>query len=218
MGPTIRRSTSTSTPAPVKNNVVFGGDFDHERISINSYTGLTSEGLASEGLVSSTGAPITSIYDPTNYLSGLGTPTLGGNPQIYNVDTKAVYLLETANYNDWLIFNAGVRYDNYQVTSSNNTSSAQNTSNIPTYNVGLVYKPIPITSIYAAYATAADPVGDELDATASSYGGPRAKPAGVANLWAATEPGRRSRQQMGIVRSPASGFRRAVSNQCRKRA
>ncbi len=45
-----------STPARSKNAVVFGGDFDHERISINSYTGLTSEGLGSEGLVSSTGA------------------------------------------------------------------------------------------------------------------------------------------------------------------
>jgi len=39
------------------------------------------------------------------------------------------------------------------------------------YNLGLVYKPIPISSFYVAYATASDPVGDELDATASSYGG-----------------------------------------------
>jgi catecholate siderophore receptor len=156
---------------PVKNSVVFGGDFDHERISINTYNGLTSEGLSSEGLVSSTGAPVVSIYDPTNFISGLSTPTLGNNPQIYNVDTKAVYLLETANYNDLLIANAGVRFDNYQITSSNNVDSSQDTSNIPTFNVGLVYKPIPITSLYAAYATAADPVGDELDATASSYGG-----------------------------------------------
>jgi len=39
------------------------------------------------------------------------------------------------------------------------------------YNVGLVYKPIPISSFYAAYATSADPVGDELDAMSSSYGG-----------------------------------------------
>ncbi len=64
-----------------------------------------------------------------------------------------------------------MRFDNYQITSTNNTSSAEDTSNIPTFNAGLVYKPIPITSLYVAYATAADPVGDELDATASSYGG-----------------------------------------------
>lgn len=156
---------------PVKNNAVFGADFDEERISINSYQGLTSEGNASEGLVSSTGAPIVSVYDPTNFISGLGTPVLGNNPQIYHVDTKAAYLLETANYNDWLIANGGVRFDNYHITSSNSTSSASDTSNVPTFNVGLVYKPIPITSLYVAYATAADPVGDELDATASSYGG-----------------------------------------------
>lgn len=156
---------------PVKNNVVFGGDFDSERISINSYQGLTSEVTTGNCFCTSSGAPIVSIYDPTNYLPGLGTPVLGPNPQIYHVDTKAAYLLETANYNDWLIANAGVRFDNYHITSQNNTSEAGNTSNIPTYNVGLVYKPIPITSLYAAYATAADPVGDELDAVSSSYGG-----------------------------------------------
>ena len=32
-------------------------------------------------------------------------------------------------------------------------------------------KPVKIGSIYFAYATAADPVGDELDATSSTYGG-----------------------------------------------
>jgi catecholate siderophore receptor len=43
--------------------------------------------------------------------------------------------------------------------------------NVPSYNVGLVVKPTPASSLYAAFATAAAPVGDELDATSSSYGG-----------------------------------------------
>jgi catecholate siderophore receptor len=155
---------------PIKNTAILGGDFSGERVSINSYNGLTSE-LTTGVPYSSSGAPIVSVYDPTNYIAGLGTPVLGNNPQIYHVNTNAGYLLETANYNDLLIFNGGVRYDDYRVTSSNNTSSASQESGIPSYNVGLVYKPIPISSIYAAYATAADPVGDELDAKSSSYGG-----------------------------------------------
>src|SRR5262249_13122213 len=44
-------------------------------------------------------------------------------------------------------------------------------SDITSYNLGLVVKPTPDTSVYAAYATAADPVGSELDATSSAYGG-----------------------------------------------
>lgn len=156
---------------PVRHTAVFGGEFDKERISLNSYTGLTSEGNAAEGLVSSTGAPIVSVYNPRNTINGLGTPMLGGNPQIYHVDSNAVYLIDTANYNDFLILNAGIRYDSYSIRSSNNVSSQTSNSGIPSYNVGLVVKPLPIASIYAAYATASDPVGDELDATSSTYGG-----------------------------------------------
>jgi catecholate siderophore receptor len=79
--------------------------------------------------------------------------------------------MDTANYKDFLIFNGGVRYDDYHVSARNNTSSRSADSGIPSYNFGIVYKPVPIASVYAAYATAADPVGDELDATSSSYGG-----------------------------------------------
>lgn len=155
----------------IKNTAVFGTEFSGERISINSYNGLTSEGNAASGLMASSGAPIVSIYDPNNYIAGLGTPALGNNPQIYQVDTKSVYLMNTANWNDAWILNGGLRYDGYKITSSNNTGSSAEQTGLVNYNVGLVYKPIPISSFYAAYATAADPVGDELDATASSYGG-----------------------------------------------
>ena len=31
--------------------------------------------------------------------------------------------MDTANYNDFIIFNAGVRYDDYNITSANNTAS-----------------------------------------------------------------------------------------------
>ncbi len=79
--------------------------------------------------------------------------------------------MDTANYNDLVFINAGVRYDDYQITSNNTTSSRSADSGITSYNAGIVYKPVEIGSIYAAYATAADPVGDELDATSSSYGG-----------------------------------------------
>ncbi len=163
--------TAKFDTGPFSHAAVFGAEFSHERISINSYTGLTSELVTGTTPMASSGAPIVSIYDPTNFISGLGTPALGGNPQIYNVNTNSVYLLDTANYEDKLLLNAGLRFDDYGITSSNNTSSAATNNGIVSYNVGVVYKPIPIASLYAAYATSADPVGDELDATASAYGG-----------------------------------------------
>ena len=155
---------------PIHNTAIAGAEFSGERVSINSYTGLTSEGATGTPFASN-GAPIVSIYDPINYLPGLSQPVLGTSPQIYHVNTKAAYLIETANYNDRLILNAGVRFDDYSITSSKNTSSTATNDDLVNYNVGLVYKPVPIGSLYVAYATASDPVGDELDATSSSYGG-----------------------------------------------
>lgn len=156
---------------PVQNTAVLGGEFSSEKISIDSYSGLTSELTTGPVAITSSGAPIVSVYDPINYIYGSRTPTLTGNPLRYKVDTSAGYLMDTANYNNFIIVNGGIRYDDYQITAANNASSRKADSGITSYNVGLVVKPAENGSIYAAYATAADPVGDELDATASAYGG-----------------------------------------------
>jgi len=161
--------TAKFDTGPVKNTAILGSEFSSERIGINTYSGLTSE--VATGLYGTSGSPIVSVYAPNNYIAGLGVPLLTNNPQIYHVDTKAVYLMNTANWNDRIILNGGVRYDDYGVTSQNNAGRVSQDNGIVSYNFGLVYKPVPIGSLYAAYATAADPVGSELDATSSSYGG-----------------------------------------------
>jgi len=155
----------------IKHTLILGGDFSSEKISYDTYNGLTSELTTGPVAFASSGAPIVSIFAPTNQSLSANTPTLTGNPLRYNIDTNAVYLMDTANYEDKLIFNAGVRFDDYNIKAFNNTAAVSADDGIVSYNFGLVYKPIPITSIYAAYATAADPVGSEVDASASAYGG-----------------------------------------------
>jgi catecholate siderophore receptor len=155
----------------MRHTAIVGTEFSSERISIDSYTGFTSELTTGPVAFTSSGAPIVSIYNPTHYLYGSGTAVLTGNPLQYHVNTSAAYVMDTANYNDFIIVNGGIRYDDYKINASNNTSTRSAHSDIISYNVGFVIKPTPITSVYAAYATAADPVGDELDATASAYGG-----------------------------------------------
>ncbi|MDE1146094.1 MAG: TonB-dependent siderophore receptor [Azospirillaceae bacterium] len=156
---------------PLKHTLVAGGEFSNEKISIDSYTGFTSELTTGPVAFTSSGAPIVSAYNPTHYLYGAGTAKLTGNPLKYNVDTNAGYLMDTANYHDFIIVNGGIRYDDYNIKASNNTSSRTDDSGITSYNAGIVVKPMDIASVYFAYATAANPVGDELDATSSSYGG-----------------------------------------------
>jgi len=155
----------------IHHTAIVGGEFSNERISIQGYSGLTSELTTGSVAFTSTGAPIVSVYNPPHYFYGSGTIQLAGNPLRYNVDTKAGYVMDTANYKDFIILNGGIRYDDYHIGAANNTSSNSANDGITSYNVGFLVKPAKIGSVYFAYATAADPVGDELDATSSTYGG-----------------------------------------------
>ena len=154
-----------------RNTMIVGGEFSDEKTSIQGYTGLTSELTTGPVAFTSGGAPIVSVTNPPHTALGAGTIALAGNPLRYDVDTNAVYVMDTANYKDFIILNGGVRYDDYRIGAANNTSSRTASDGIVSYNVGVVVKPAKNGSVYAAFATSADPVGDELDATASAYGG-----------------------------------------------
>jgi catecholate siderophore receptor len=155
----------------IRHTAVAGSEFSNEKISIQGYSGLTSELTTGPVAFASSGAPIVSVYNPPHTILGGSPIQLAGNPLRYNVDTKAAYLMDSANYHDVIILNAGVRYDDYHIKSSSNTASQTADNGITSYNAGIVVKPVKIGSLYFAYATAADPVGAELDATSSAYGG-----------------------------------------------
>jgi len=81
---------------------------------------------------------------------------------------------------------------------------------VETNNLGAVYKPMPIASLYWAYGTSSEPVGSELDGTSTNYGG--LNPASpLAQIFQADrEQGAGSRQQMGAVRPGSTRHRGAV--------
>ncbi|GLR86044.1 TonB-dependent receptor [Bradyrhizobium iriomotense] len=161
----------------VKHTAVAGLEVSNERVGIGRYNGLASEAFGS-GFNSNGALPNQSIYAPSyTYNTGPFNPVLGGDPTRYNVDSKAIYVLDTANWEDTIILNGGVRYDGYDLTSSIAAKSSRVSSNFVNYNGGIVYKPVPIGSLYAAYATSTNPFGSELDGTAADYGG--AVPGGV---------------------------------------
>ena len=165
------QATFKFATGPIEHTAIVGGEFSHEKISLDSYTGFTSELTTGPVAFTSSGAPIVSVTNPTHYLFGTGVKRLTGNPLRYTVDTDAGFLIDTANYRDIVILNGGIRYDDYHISSANNTSYRSAHSGITSYNGGIVVKPLPIASVYAAYATAAEPVGAELDASSSAYGG-----------------------------------------------
>jgi catecholate siderophore receptor len=171
---------------PVLNTLVSGAEISRETVSIDSYSGLTSETLGPVAFANGTVGPV-SVLNPPNFLP-FGNATVTGNPSVIPVDTKSLFALETANYRDFLIFTAGLRFDNYNISASKNgfpTVSAQ--SNMVNYNLGLVVKPLPTASVYAAYGTSSNPVGAELDGTSANYGGLQLTNASINQIFGPVE-------------------------------
>lgn len=157
---------------PIRHTAVLGAEFADEKVSIDRYTGLASEAAGSGAFTGLGALANQSIFSPSyTDLPFFASPTLSGNPTRYKVGTKSAYLIETVNYDDLLIVNGGVRYDGYAITSASNTASNATSADLVNYNGGIVYKPVPIGSIYGAYATSSNPFGSELDGTAGDYGG-----------------------------------------------
>jgi len=162
-----------------RHTMLGGVEISRETSSIDKYTGLSSEALPGGTTTGSiTGV---SVFNPQDTFAAFsGTPALTGLPTKIGINTKSVYLLDSANYNDQLILNGGVRYDDYKITTSGfgtvngvaNVFGAQAAEfGLPNFNLGLTLKPLPITSVYVSYATSSDPVGAELDGTSAAYGG-----------------------------------------------
>jgi catecholate siderophore receptor len=161
---------------------VAGVEVSRETSSIDTYTGLTSENLSGAAAFNSSGAPTNvSITNPQlTFLPFSTTPTLTGKPTQIAIDTTSGYLLDSVNYRDLLILNGGIRLDDYGIKASGygtangvaNTFGSQAANfDMPNFNLGLTLKPLPITSVYVAYATSSDPVGSEFDGTSAAYGG-----------------------------------------------
>ncbi|MDB5579389.1 MAG: TonB-dependent receptor [Bradyrhizobium sp.] len=162
-----------------KNTALGGVEVSREIASIDKFANLSSEQLP--GGTTTGAVPGVNIFGPQFTFANVGTnPQLAGLPTKIAVNTKSVYLIDTANYNDILILNGGIRYDDYGIKASGfgtvngvpNVFGAQEQHHgMPNFNLGLVLKPLPIASVYAAYATSSNPVGAEFDGTSAQYGG-----------------------------------------------
>jgi len=158
-----------------------GVEVSREISSIDKYAGLSSEAVGSGAFSGSGSLTGVSALNPQYALLPFSaTPTLTGLPTKIAIDTTSVYLLDSANYRDFVILNGGIRYDDYNIKTSGfgtvngiaNTFGAQAAEfGLPNFNLGLTLKPLPITSVYVAYATSSDPVGSEFDGTSANYGG-----------------------------------------------
>jgi catecholate siderophore receptor len=164
-----------------KHTTTAGIEYDNERSSIDKYLGLSSEVTTGTSAFTGSGSLSgVSVFNPQYTNIPFPIPSgLSGLPTKIGIDTTSGYIMDTANYNDFVILNGGIRYDDYKISTSGYLTSGGTTTfgkqsadfGMPNFNVGLTLKPLPNGSVYAAYATSSNPVGAEFDGTSTAYGG-----------------------------------------------
>lgn len=117
----------------------------------------------------------TDLNNPTPNDPWLGTLTPNTKQTTMTNETVSLYALDSIEFNKYWLLNLGVRWDqfdtelkyNKDVTSRNVTTPAgtvyANDTDFFSYQAGVVFRPSEHGSIYASYATAANPVGMDPD-------------------------------------------------------
>lgn len=171
-------ATYTFETGAFRHTATAGAAIDQETSSIDKYANLSSEALP--GGMTNGSVTGVNVFAPQFTSETFGTtPTLAGWPTKIAIDTASAYALDSVNYNDFVIVNGGVRYDDYRLNTSGYGSVSGATTfgvqsaeiGLPNYNLGLTLKPRPNGSVYLAYATSSNPVGAEFDGTSTAYGG-----------------------------------------------
>lgn len=170
-----------------RHDMVAGIEVSREEISRSGYNVPTctdtNPNAATQTACANAGIPL----NPRPFPGGLYNPAyrdvILGKGKVYDatIDTIGTYISDTVHLTDQWIVNGGVRFDDFErdqvggTGAAGTTNPADNTAKVQedlfSWNVGIVYKPIPIASVYAAYGTSESPIGSELDSTGAQYNG-----------------------------------------------
>ncbi len=149
----------------LRHEVVAGVEYSHEKIDRLSHV-ITTTGI------DSTAQP---ILNPNPYRNARDWS--GATTRTYKADVEdiGVYLSDTVHLSEQWIVNGSIRYDDFTRDQIGGPASPNNTAKVDegllSWNTGIVYKPIPIASLYAAYGYTETPTGNEIDSTGGEYNG-----------------------------------------------
>jgi catecholate siderophore receptor len=114
--------------------------------------------------------PTLDLWHPDATIPWPDGADITGRPIIVT-NTAAAYVVDTIKFSPQWRLMLGLRYDDYHVDTQNLTPARQSDSHFLNWHTGLVYKPTPASTLYAAYASSSNPACEQLDATALDYGG-----------------------------------------------
>lgn len=159
----------------VEHQLVAGFGISREKVDQWSYTGAVSEDFG--GVTGSACRNLVSVLDPDTSVCWPAGSTLALSdvPRTTEVNTTSIYLTDNMKLSDRLSLNVGLRLDDYDITRSGVTGTTpyeySRDDTLFTWNAGATYKLNERGMVYLAYATSANPMGQELDAGGGDYAG-----------------------------------------------
>jgi catecholate siderophore receptor len=160
------------------------------RLSHNLSAGLelSRETAYSPAFISATQVAIP-IQSPNPDVTPSGTPVRSGAYTDVETKTAAIYAFDTVHFNERWSVNGSIRAENYHthylsVAATGVPSTVDAKHGLASWKTGLVYKPAPAGSIYAAYAISLTPPGTDftLSSAAGNQNNPDTDPQETSNV------------------------------------
>ncbi|MEE4080350.1 TonB-dependent receptor [Pseudomonas viridiflava] len=157
----------------ISHSLVTGVEFSYQDTHNRPYTITNANGSAIASTCSAAlfrSGDCTSLADPSPKDAWNGR--ISDSLAYTDTDTKtsAAYVFDTLTLNEQWSVNMGLRYDHYDTRSSGFATARgatpaanfdrQKTTQLWNYQLGVVYKPAPNGSIYAALSTSSNPSGE----------------------------------------------------------
>lgn len=161
----------------IEHTLVTGFEISREKITNRSYNVSPTIEDANGNIVSAPSSFTLSLFNPNPVLGYVIPATLNTSavPGVVDVNTAAVYMIDTLKFGRHFQVLAGVRHDDFDIESSGSgRSGAYDIKSSPSfwnYQASLVYKPVEPLTFYASFSTSSNPSGEQLDSTGVDYGG-----------------------------------------------
>ncbi|ENV28387.1 hypothetical protein F961_03199 [Acinetobacter baumannii NIPH 60] len=155
----------------IKHSFNVGAEYSDQESDKGSYTvtsksgkpitGSPKAGACSLGIGAASDYWCTDAFNPNSKDPWLGNVAANKAVTTTTATTASVYLLDSIEFNPQWLLDLGLRWDKFETELKTNATGAKIESDTDffSYQAGLTFKPAENGSIYASFATSANPVG-----------------------------------------------------------
>ena len=161
----------------VKHEVVLGGEVSDEKVTNLRYA---FPAFVEDQGGNPVGVPAgftRDLFHPDPVL-GFRIPAIVDTsvpPAVTKVGSWSLFALDTLKFGEKWQLLLGARYDTFDIRAHGESRGTpydvRSNVDFLNYQASLLYKPIEAVSLYASFATSANPSGEQLDSTSPTYGG-----------------------------------------------